>query len=292
MNRKICVITGANAGIGKQAAIQIAGKGYHIVLACRSRERVMQAFDEVLKMNSSNSAELLVVDMGLKESIKNFAGEFKSRYERLDVLIHNAAIFNVTQKQRETTSEGFETVWATNHLGPVLMTELLMDCLKKSENGRIITISSKGLLAKPFLKVDLYDPEFKLKKFSIVNAYYQSKLAQLMYTYWLSDRLRNTAITANCIRVTAVKIDISRHPGLSPFMKWLYSVKARNSLSPEAMAGTYVFLAISDRVGKVSGKYFDEKNLEVNPNKYCKAGGNIKAVMRLTKKYVPEIKET
>ncbi len=75
-------------------------------------------------------------------------------------------------------------MWATNHLGPVLLTKLLLDAVKNSEQGRIITIASKGLKAKPFLKVDLEDPEFRKKKFSLVDAYYQSKRAQVMYTYW------------------------------------------------------------------------------------------------------------
>ena len=288
--KKICIVTGANAGIGKQAAIQIAEKGYHVILACRNRARGEQTVSELKKLYPDISIELQLIDLGLQSSIMEFADSFNKKYEHLDVLIHNAAIFNVTQKNRELTAEGVETVWATNHIGPVLLTDLLLDRLKKSENGRILTVSSKGLLAKPLMKVNINDVEFKYRPFNIVNAYYQSKIAQIIYTYSLTEKLKETNITANCIRVTAVKIDISRHPDLSPFMKWVYSIKAKNSLSPEKMAETYTDLAVSSRYEKISGKYFDENSNEVNPSAYCRKRENIDAVMSLTESYISELR--
>ncbi len=207
------------------------------------------------------------------------------------MIIHNAAVFNVTQKERKENSEGLETVWATNHLGPVLLTELLLEKLKKSENGRVLMVSSKGLLAKPFMKVDTADPEFKSRKFSIVNAYYQSKLAQVMYTYRLAERLENTDVRVNCIRVTAVKVDISRHAELSEFMKKVYAAKAKKSISPEKMAETYTELAVSEQYRSITGKYFDEKCKEVSSSGYSRSRRNIDDVMTLTKKYIPELGE-
>lgn len=289
MNKKICIVTGANSGIGYQAAIQIGQEGYHVILACRNEERGNKALTEIREINPSFSGELQVVDIGQRASICKFAEEFNNKYEKLDVLIHNAAIFNVTQKQREETLEGIETVWATNHLGPVLLTQLLLPKLKKSENGRVLTIASKGLLAKPFLKVSLEDAEYKNRKFSIVNAYYQSKLAQIMYTYWLAERLINTKVTANCIRVTAVKIDISRHPGLTPLMKKIYLLKAKQSIEPELMARTYTQLAVSSKYIHTTGKYFDENLREVDSNKYSKNKENITKVIEMTSNYIPEM---
>ena len=289
MDRKICIITGANSGIGKQAAIQILEKGYHVILACRNKKRGEDALKSMKTINSSYSAELMIVDMGLQKSIRHFAGIMKEKYNKVDVLIHNAAIFNVTQKQQEKTSEGIETVWSVNHLGPVLLTELLLEQLKKSKNGRVITISSQGLVAMPMLKVDLEDPEFNNRKYSIVKAYYQSKRAQVMYTYWLAERLKDSNITVNCIRVTAVKIDLNRHPDLSPLNKWIYSIKSKMALTPAEMAKTYTYLATSDEVATVTGKYFNEKNKEVKSNKYTYKKENIEAVMNLTKKYIKEL---
>ncbi len=289
MDKKICIITGANAGIGKQAAIKLAEKNCHVILACRNQQRGEEAMESLKKLNPAFSTELQLVDMGNLDSIRKFAANIKMQYKSVDVIIHNAAVFNITQKKRLETMDGIETVWATNHIGPVLLTELLLDQLKNSGRGRIITIASKGLLAKPLLKIDLEDPEFKKKKYSIVNAYYQSKRAQIMYTYWLAKRLKPYQIMVNCIRVTAVKIDISRHPELSRFMKWVYKQKAAKSLSPEEMAETYVWAALDPKLNHVTGKYFDENNHEVDSNKYSRNYSDIYAMMKLTQDYIPEL---
>jgi len=291
MDKRICIITGANAGIGKQAAEQLAREDFHVIMACRNKGRGEAALNDIKEINPSASIEMMVVDMGQMESVRNMAELFSQKYGRLDVLIHNAAIFNVTQKKAEKTTEGIETIWATNHLGPVLLTTLLLEKLKKSDNGRIITISSKGLLAKPFLKIDLDDPEFIHKPFNVVNAYYQSKIAQIMFTYWIAEKLEETNITANCIRVTAVQVDISRHPELSSFMKWVYKQKSKKSITPDEMAKTYVYLASNKRIGKISGKYFDEKNLVVKSNKYTSDKNQIDMLMKLTQRYIQEVGE-
>lgn len=286
MDKKICIITGANAGIGKAATIQIAQQGYHTILACRNPEKGQAALEEIKQLAQCDSLELMIVDMSLQSSIQQFAKNFLQKYNKLDVLIHNAAIFDITQKEATYTTESIETVWATNHIGPVLMTDLLLEAIKNSTQGRIITIASQGLQAKPFLKVDLADPEFRKKKFSAVDAYYQSKRAQVMYTYWLAEKLKDTPITVNCIRVPAVQIDINKYPNLSPIMKYLYSIKRKFSLSPEEMAETYTYLATSDDVKSVTGQYFDEKRNVVKSNKYTYQPENIEKVMALTMSYV------
>ncbi len=286
MDKKVCMITGANSGIGKAAVIQIARQGYRVIIACRSQERGEAALQEIKEKSASDSIELMIVDLSLQASIIQLAQSFRQKYDTLDVLIHNAAIFNITQKQAQYTSEGVESIWATNHLGPVLLTDLLLDPLKNSDQGRIITIASKGLIAKPGLKVDLNDPEYREKKFSVANAYYQSKRAQVMYTYWLVEKLSDTSITANCIRVTAVKVDINKYPNLSPLMKRIYSLKSRSALSPDEMAETYAYLATSDEVSNVSGKYFDENRKQVKSSRYTYQPENIDQVMNLTMRYL------
>ena len=288
MDKKICMITGANSGIGKAAATQIAQIGYHTILACRNPERGKTALREIEENSQSVSLELMNVDMSLQSSIRGFSKNFFHKYEKLDVLIHNAAIFDITQKDVVYTSEGIEAVWATNHLGPALLTKLLLDVIKNSEQGRIITIASKGLKAKPFLKVDLEDPEFRKKKFSLVDAYYQSKRAQVMYTYWLTERLKDTNITANCIQVPAVRVDVSKYSNLPSIMRFIYSLKGKFALSPEEMAETYTYLATSDEVRSITGKYFDEKRRPVKSNKYTYQTENIEKIMNLTMSYLKQ----
>ncbi len=157
MTQKICVITGANSGIGKAAAIQIAQKGCRVVMACRNQERGEAALQDIRQKAGTEDVELMIVDMSLQASIRAFAGAYLTKYRVLDVLIHNAAVFDIRQKEIAFTDEGIEKIWATNHIGPVLLTDLLLDALKQSEQGRIVTISSKGLIMHPRLKINLED---------------------------------------------------------------------------------------------------------------------------------------
>ncbi|NDI36023.1 SDR family NAD(P)-dependent oxidoreductase [Chengkuizengella sediminis] len=285
-DKKICLITGANSGIGKAAAIQIAKKGYHVILACRNQTRGEKALQDVKTVSSSESVELMLVDMSLKSSIKDMVKKYRAKYNKLDILINNAAFFDISQKEVKLTNEGIESVWATNHLGPVLLTQLLLEPLELSPQGRVITISSKGLIVHPFIQVQLEDPEFRTRKFNVSKAYYQSKIAQVTYTYWLAKKLENTKITVNCVRVTNVKLDISRYPNLSSLARFAYSLKSKSSLSPEEMAKTYTYLATSDEVSRVTGKYFDEKNQMVSSSKYSHNFENVNKVMDLTMKYL------
>lgn len=286
MDKKVIVITGANTGIGKMAALQLAKAGHQVVMACRNPEKGQAALEEVQRVSGNGAVALMLVDMSSKASIRAFAGAFSHKYDRLDVLIQNAAIFDITQKKAVYTDEGVESVWATNHIGPVLLTDLLLDALKRSDGGRVLTVASKGLLAKPFLKVNLDDPELKPAKFSVEKAYYQSKLAQIIYTFWLADRLKRDGITVNCIRVPAVRVDMAKYANLPKFLLKLYELKSRSALSPEEMAEVYAHLAVDESLNGVTGKYFDENKKAVAAPGYAQDPGNIQAVMDVTYRYI------
>ncbi|PCI23215.1 MAG: hypothetical protein COB67_12985 [SAR324 cluster bacterium] len=288
MQKKICLITGANSGIGKASAVQIAEKGFHVIIACRNPSKGQKALQEIRHKSKSDSIELMHVDMSLQSSVKDLAMNINEKYGVLDVIIQNAAIFDITQKEIAYTEEKIESIWATNHLGPVLLTELLLSALKRSPQGRIITIASKGLVAMPFLQVNLQDPEFQARTFNVTKAYYQSKMAQLMYTYWLSEQLKGTKVTANCIRVPSVKVDLNKYPDLSKIAKSLYSLKMKFALSPEDMGRTYAALAASEEVGEITGKYFDEHSSLVKSSKYSIDFNNIERVMDLTMGYIKQ----
>ena len=289
MIKKTCLITGGNSGIGKQAAIQLAQIGFQVIIGVRNLKRGENALAEIKEKSEKNDIELLQIDMSSKKSILKASQELKNKIEKLDVLIHNAADFDIARKQPEKSVDGIETIWATNHIGPIILTNSVMDLIKNSEQGRIITIASQGLVMHPKLSVDLKDPEFENRKFSVPNAYYQSKLAQVMYTYWLAEQLKDTAITVNCIRVTNVKVDINRYPDVSGFMRFLYSIKSRFSISAEDMAKTYTYLASSSDINLVTGKYFNEKNKTVTSSPYSMKKENIDAVIKLTLRYVGQI---
>lgn len=264
---KTVMITGANSGIGKAASIQLAGLGAHVVMVCRNRERGEQAVEEVRSTFDNARVELILADMASQESVRKAVAEFLSRHDGLDVLIHNAANFDHRQKKPVVTADGIETVFATNHINIFLMTELLLDSLKKRTPSRIITVASKGLSVYPFLAVD-FDNLNGEKTFSMQRAYYQAKQAQVMYTFYLSERLKNSGITVNCVRVGNVAVPDSRLAHLPGWLVKIYHAKRKFALTPEKMAETYVWLAGDPALQNVSGAYWDA------PNKPAKANRN------------------
>lgn len=263
---KTIIITGGNSGIGKAASIQLAKLGATVVLACRSKERCVQALDEVRYTAESTKVEMMEVDMSLQHSIREFVADFKRRYEHLHVLIHNAANFDHTQKKPVLTADGLETVLATNHLGPFLLTHLLLDMLKASAPSRIITVSSKGLISYPFLEIE-FDNLYGEQRFSMQHAYYHSKQAQVMFTFTLAERLQGTGVSVHCVRVGNVAIPDERLAHLPKWMHKMYELKRKFSMTPEKMAETYVWLA-ADPVGEQqTGRYWDAPGVEVKANK-------------------------
>jgi len=266
LENKIIIVTGANSGIGKAAAIQLASQGATVIMACRSLARGEDALAEVKKTSNSEKAALMQIDMSSRASIRKFAEDFKAKYDRLDVLIHNAANFDHTLMKPTLTEDKIETVFATNHVGVVLLTHLLLDLLKKSAPSRIITVASKGLMTYPFLDIE-FDNLNGERKFNMQHAYYHAKLAQVMYTYDLAEQLKGTGITVNCVRVTNVAIPDERLTHLPPLLRKIYNLKRKMAITPERQAETYVYLAADPDLEKVTGGYWDENNKQVNSSK-------------------------
>jgi NAD(P)-dependent dehydrogenase (short-subunit alcohol dehydrogenase family) len=268
LSEKTIIITGANSGIGKAAAVQLAQLGARVVMMCRSRERGEQALQDVRAAAHNDNVELILVDMASQASVRRAVAEFLGRHARLDVLIHNAANFDHRQTQPVLTEDGLETVFATNHVNIFLMTHLLLETLKASAPSRIITVASKGLMTYPFLDID-FDNLNGEKKFSMQRAYYQSKQAQVMFTFDLAERLKGAGVTVNCVRVGNVAIPDTRLDHLPGWLLKIYHLKRRFALTPEKMAETYVWLAGDPALHDVSGGYWDAPNVPVKANKHA-----------------------
>lgn len=265
MTGKVCLITGANAGIGKRAALQLSELGAEVIIVCRNLESGHTTANEIIAKAQNNKVHVMQGDLSSQASIHSLADSLKSKWDKLDVLIHNAANFDLTMKKPTITGDGVETIFATNHIGPFLLTNLLLDLLIKGK-GRIITIASKGLLAYPRLSIE-FDNLHGERTFSPTHAYYHSKLAQLMFTYYGSELLSEKGITLNAIRVPSVKVDEGRHENVSFLLRKAYSIKRKFSISPEKMAETYTYLAASPELNGVTGKYFDETNSMITSSK-------------------------
>ncbi len=175
----------------------------------------------------------------------------------VDVLIHNAAHFDLRRKQPLLTSDGIEVTWATNVVGPALLTHLLLPLLVASPDPRVIAVTSKGLAVFPRLAVSLHDPELRGTPFSASRSYYHSKLAHLAWSLALAERLASSRVRVHAVRVGNVKLDLGRYPGLSWGLRAAYSLKSLFSMSPDAMAQTYVWLATSSEAGDCTGAYWD-----------------------------------
>lgn len=266
LNGKVIIITGANSGIGKAAAMQLAGCGATVVMACRSADRGNTALEDVRRVASGSAPHLLLVDMASQKSILGFVQAFQRRFQRLDVLIHNAANFDQTQKKPVLTEDGHETVFATNHLGPFLLTRLLLDMLKASAPSRVITVSSKGLITYPSIDIE-FDNLKGERRFSTQHAYYHSKQAQVMFTFALAERSQGTGVSVHCVRVGNVAIPDQRLEHLPRFLIKMYEMKRKFSITPEKMAETYVWLAADPLPGSQTGGYWDAPNVAVRANK-------------------------
>lgn len=256
---KYCLVTGATSGIGKEIALGLAKMGATVVLAGRSRERCELAINEIRgKINDGSKVSYHVADLSSQASIRQLAKEYADNHERLDVLVNNAGIFLA---KRTTTVDGIEYTFAVNHLAPFLLTALLIDLIKASSPSRIVTTSS---VAHRSAQIDFDDIQFEKRSYNGIKAYAQSKLANILFTKELAERLEGTGVSANCFHPGGVRTNLAQ--GSNPwYYRLVWSAAGLFLLSPEKGADTGLYLASSPDVGEVSGKYF-VKRKQVTPS--------------------------
>ena len=222
--------------------------GAHVIMVCRSQERGERAKTEVEAKSGSKSVELMSADLASLASVRAFTEEFAKNQDSLHVLLNNAG---VARPLRSLTIDGFETTLQVNYLSHFLLTNLLLPILKKSAPSRIINVSSVAHYSG-HLKFDDLQME---KRYGVMRAYSQSKLALVLFTHELARRLKGTGVTANCLHPGAVATNIWGD-WLGP-AAFLGKVTRLFMLSPEKGAKTQVYLATSSEVEGVSGEYFE-----------------------------------
>ena len=256
MQDKICLITGATSGIGKAAALKLADTGASLILLSRNEKKGEKICNQIREKNNTQ-VKFYKADISSMKQVRNVSEKIKSDFNHIDVLINNAgARFDNYFKN----DEGIELTFATNHLGHFLLTLSLIAMLKKSPQGRIINISSAAHANGTEELYDIVAPEHYDRRL----AYGRSKLANLYFTYELASRLQSSKITVNAVDPGGVATNFSRNNGIIPWMKHYLSYLLNLKLiSPQKASETVVYLASSDEVGRISGKYFFEKK-EIN----------------------------
>lgn len=255
MAGRVCVVTGANSGIGKEVVRGLARQDATVVLACRSPERGEAARQEIEADSGNRKLAVMELDLARQPSVRAFVAAFTARYPRLHVLVNNAGVFAA---KRVLTVEGLESTFAVNHVSHFLLTNLLLPTLRASAPSRIVNVSSEANQAGTIDFADL-----TLARWSGFRAYTQSKLANVLFTVELARRLRGTGVTANAVHPGGVRTNWSKGSGAMRFgmlLAWPFLIP------PEKGADTVVYLASSREVEGISGKYFiRRKTAEPNP---------------------------
>ena len=261
MERKICVVTGSNSGIGKETALALAGKGATVVMAVRSREKGEATIQEILKEIPDASLDLMICDVSSRKSIEDFVEEFTGKYSRLEVLVNNAgAEFG----RRQTTRDGFESSFAVNYLGPFLLTQKLLPTLSRSIPSRIINLSS-GLHKQGH--VDFNDLQSE-KRYAGMKAYSNAKLMVLLWTYELSRRLQGSGVSVNAVQPGFAATNLGRNSG-NLMQSVMFSLVRPMQTTAKKAAETSVYVASSPEVEGITGKCFaGSKEVASSPESY------------------------
>jgi NAD(P)-dependent dehydrogenase (short-subunit alcohol dehydrogenase family) len=256
MQGTICLVTGSTSGLGKATAFSLARQHATVILGCRDRQRGEAVLAEIRAGSPAATVGLLLLDLSVQHAVRSAVREFESRYDHLDVLINNAAVF---QRQRTLTADGYETMFATNHLGPYLLTNLLLSRLKASPAARILTITAPSTT-----KIAFEDLQAK-HKFSALHAFGASKAANLLFTYDLARRLSGTNVTVNAFFPGLVKTALMREAPAP--LRWLNPLFGT---SPEQVAQSLVYYAASPDAQAMTGLFFNKRRQAIESSSYTK----------------------
>lgn len=261
------LITGANSGIGMAAAHRFAENGHCVIMACRNMEKGKRARDRIVRTTGNDSIDLMELDLASFESIRDFARRFGKDHAALDILIHNAGYFEHGRKEYQFSDDGIERTFATNVFGPMLLTELLLDTLRGSDDARVLNASSTSLknFFDPGREIEfdnLQGEQRSGRPYSVFRMYADSKMALILLTFRQSERYGVNGIKVNALMIPATRVSPETLGKMSGWYRPAgLIVQNLNpfSLKPEQIAECYYHITTSDEFRLVSGVVIDRK---------------------------------
>ena len=252
MHNKLCVITGANSGIGFETAKELAKQGAFIVMVCRNEDKAEAARDEIIAEIPGSGLDIVLCDFSSQDDIRKAAKTIGDRYEKIDILINNHGFVAKTYNE---TVEGLEETFGVNHIGYFLFTNLLLLKVKAAGNARIINVASEAHRNGEF------DPDnLQLKRgYSTWKAYANSKLFNILFTNELAIRLEGSGVTANSLHPGGINSNFGSNSTI--WVRIFWKIAGPFMKSNRDGAETTIYLATSDKVEGVNGAYF--KNSKV-----------------------------
>ncbi|XP_060526184.1 retinol dehydrogenase 11-like [Cylas formicarius] len=245
---KTVVVTGANTGVGYEAAIDFAKRGAEVILACRNEDKAAEARDRIRRETDNPNVSYVLVDFASLASVRRCADEIKKKLKRLDVLVNNAGSGN----QRGFTEDGLDKQMQTNYFGPFLLTNLLLDLITNTPKSRIVNVSSTGAkYAKPIELESLNDDP------GPIMMYARTKLCNVLFTIELARRLRGTTTTTYSLHPGSVATEIFRD--LSPHLSLLYNYAFKWFFKTATEgAQTTIYCAVQKGIEQYTGEHFED----------------------------------
>jgi NAD(P)-dependent dehydrogenase (short-subunit alcohol dehydrogenase family) len=253
---KICLVTGATSGIGAATALALAQLGATVIVAGRNLKKCLSSVEAIKRSTGNANVEHLLADLSVQAEIHALVNRFKAKYQRLDVLVNNAGARFLS---RTLTAEGYEMTFAVNHLGYFILTNLLLQELLAGTGGRVVNVASEAHRNCPGID---FDDLHGAASYQGKQAYAQSKLANLLFTYELARQLDGTGITVNALEPGNVWTSFSRNNGWLSWVRHLVgSLRSGSLVGPREGARTSVYLAASPEVDGISGKFFSKQRI-------------------------------
>ncbi|MDF1618429.1 SDR family NAD(P)-dependent oxidoreductase [Petrocella sp. FN5] len=273
MTAKTVLITGANSGIGKASAIKFAREGYQVIMACRNLDKGRLVQRYIIETTKNSHVDLLELDLASLEAIRCFCNAYEKKYDRLDILIHNAAYLQHGVKEYQLSQDHIELSFATNAVGPFFLTYLLKDRLNKSDNPKILnacTVSIRHYFVKNRkIEFDNLQGEYKESRpYNTYRKYGESKMALLLLTFKMSEVLNKYGIKVNAIQIPAIKLSGDTRRQFKSI--WRLSAEIQNAFGaePETIANIYFDICTSEALNTVSGKLINNKLEVMKPSHY------------------------